>query len=84
MAGTVAADFSQPNMASPTTVFYSLLIPAALLWFVYWRLSRRNLYKLAEKLPGPKGLPFIGNALDLTGSSHSEFFQSSISLSRNI
>nr|QQL94340.1 cytochrome P450 4g15 [Prodiamesa olivacea] len=73
MAGTVAADFSQPNTASPTTVFYSLLIPAAILWFFYWRLSRRNLYKLAEKLPGPPGLPIIGNALDLTGSSHIVF-----------
>lgn len=71
MAGTVAADF--PQSTSSSAVFYSLLIPAALLWFVYWRLSRRRLYELAEKLPGPKGLPFIGNALDLTGTSHSKW-----------
>lgn len=71
MAGTVSADF--PQSATSTGVFYSLLIPAAILWFVYWRLSRRHLYQLAEKLPGPKGFPLIGNALDLTGTSHSEF-----------
>lgn len=69
MAGTVSADFPQ---STSTAVFYSLLVPAALLWFVYWRLSRRRLYQLAAKLPGPKGLPLIGNALDLTGSSHSK------------
>lgn len=70
MAGTVSADIPPP-MAS-TAIFYSLLIPAAILWFVYWRLSRRRLYELADKLPGPNGLPLIGNALDLTGSSHSK------------
>ena len=70
MAGTVSADFPQPT--GSTAVFYSLLIPAAILWFVYWRLSRRRMYELAAKLPGPTGLPFIGNALDLTGSSHSK------------
>lgn len=70
MAGTVSADF--PQSTASTAVFYSLLIPAAILWFTYWRLSRRHLYELADKLPGPKGLPLIGNALDLTGSSHSE------------
>lgn len=71
MAGTVSADIAQSSAS--TAVFYSLLIPAAILWFVYWRLSRRHLYELAAKLPGPKGLPIIGNALDLTGSSHSKF-----------
>lgn len=53
MAGTVSADIQQ-SMGS-TAVFYSLLIPAILLWFTYWRLSRRRLYELAEKLPGPQG-----------------------------
>jgi hypothetical protein len=71
MAGTVSADF--PQSSASTAVFYSLLIPAVLLWFVYWRLSRRRLYELAENIPGPKGLPIIGNALDLTGTSHSEY-----------
>lgn len=53
MAGTVSADFQQST--GSTAVFYSLLIPAVLLWFTYWRLSRRRLYQLAEKLPGPTG-----------------------------
>lgn len=70
MAGTVTADF--PPSSASTAVFYSLLFPAAILWFVYWRLSRRRLYQLAAKLPGPKGYPLIGNALDLTGTSHSK------------
>lgn len=69
MTGTVAADFQS---TASTAIFYSLLIPAAILWFMYWRLSRRHLYELAAKLPGPKGLPLIGNALDLTGTSHSK------------
>lgn len=71
MAGTVNADF--PQSSGSTVVFYSLLLPAILLWFVYWRLSRRRMYELADKLPGPTGLPLIGNALDLTGSSHSKW-----------
>lgn len=70
MSGTVSADF--PHSTASTAVFYSLLIPAAVLWFIYWRLSRRHLYNLAEKLPGPPGFPLIGNALDLTGTSHSK------------
>ncbi|KAG5674660.1 hypothetical protein PVAND_004613 [Polypedilum vanderplanki] len=72
--GTVSADQVQSQtQVSSTTIFISLLLPALLLWYVYWKLSRRHLYKLAEKLPGPKGLPFIGNALDLTGTSHIVF-----------
>lgn len=71
MAGSVTADLN-PAQASATNVFYSLLIPALLLWFIYWKMSRRHMLKLAEKIPGPKGLPIIGNALDLTGSSHRE------------
>lgn len=73
MAGSVTADLN-PAQASATNVFYSLLIPALLLWFIYWKMSRRHMLKLAEKIPGPKGLPIIGNALDLTGSSHRECF----------
>ncbi|KAF2882663.1 hypothetical protein ILUMI_23527 [Ignelater luminosus] len=50
-------------------VFYYLLIFALLLWYTYWRLSRKHLLELAAKLPGPKGWPIIGNALDFTGTS---------------
>ncbi|ETN64031.1 cytochrome P450 4g15 [Anopheles darlingi] len=61
------------NIISSINMFYFLLAPALLLWFVYWRLSRRRMLELAERIPGPKGLPLLGNALDLVGSSHSVF-----------
>ncbi|CAK9797044.1 Cytochrome P450 4g15 [Anthophora plagiata] len=56
-----------------TTVFLSLLIPALVLYYVYFRISRRHMIELAEKLPGPPGLPLIGNALEMLGSSDTIF-----------
>lgn len=56
-----------PNLISPASVFYFLLLPTILLWFLYWRLSRRHLYELAVKLPGPKGLPIVGHLFDVLG-----------------
>lgn len=56
-----------PNLISPGSVFYFLLLPTILLWFLYWRLSRRHLYELAAKLPGPKGLPIVGHLFDVLG-----------------
>ncbi|XP_031338814.1 cytochrome P450 4g15-like [Photinus pyralis] len=50
-------------------VFGFLFVPFVILWFIYWRRSQRNLIVLAEKLPGPKGWPIIGNALDFIGTS---------------
>ncbi|KAJ0179419.1 hypothetical protein K1T71_005131 [Dendrolimus kikuchii] len=52
-----------------TNLFYVLLVPALLLWYAYWRMSRRRLYELADKLSGPPGLPLLGNALEFTGGS---------------
>lgn len=72
MAGTISAENPSQSQVPSMKVFFSLLFPALVLWYVYWKLSRRHMYKLAEKLPGPPGLPLIGNALDLTGSSHSK------------
>lgn len=72
MAGTISADNPLQTQTPSMTVFFSLLFPALILWYVYWKVSRRQMYKLAEKIPGPKGLPFIGNALDLAGTSHSK------------
>lgn len=57
---------------SATTVFFSLLIPALVLYYIYFRISRRHMIELADKLPGPDGLPLIGNALMLLGSSDSK------------
>ncbi|KAI4462569.1 cytochrome p450 family 4 [Holotrichia oblita] len=54
---------------SSTFIFYSLLVPTFILLYIYWKLSRRHLLNLAEKIPGPKGYPLIGNALDYVGSN---------------
>ena len=70
MAGPISAE--NPSQGTSMTVFFSLLFPALVLWYIYWKLSRRHMYNLADKLPGPNGLPFIGNALDLAGTSHSK------------
>lgn len=66
---------------SAISVFYCLLIPALLLWYIYWRLSRKHLLELAAKLPGPKGWPIIGNALDFAGTSPGKQKQISFSVS---
>ncbi|KAK1129289.1 hypothetical protein K0M31_020417 [Melipona bicolor] len=69
-ASTAAASASG---FSATTVFLSLFIPAVVLYIIYFRLSRRHMLKLAEKIPGPPSLPLIGNALEFLGSSNAIF-----------
>lgn len=59
-------------VSDATSVFYFLLAPAIVLWFVYWKLSRRHLVELGDKLPGPTPLPVIGNLMTVLGSPHSE------------
>lgn len=54
---------------SPSNVFFVLLIPIFVLSYIYWKLSRKHMIELAEKLPGPGGYPIIGNALDYVGSN---------------
>lgn len=63
---------TQSSIASPTNIFYFLLIPALVLWYTYWRISRRRMIELAKKLPGPNGFWLFGNALHFLGSSHSK------------
>ncbi|KAG7207959.1 hypothetical protein KM043_009543 [Ampulex compressa] len=58
---------------SATAVFFSLLIPALVLYFIYFRISRRHMIELAEKIPGPRGYPLIGNAHEFLGSSDAIF-----------
>lgn len=53
---------------SATSTFFYLLIPALVLYFVYWKLQRRRFLELAEKIPGPKGYPIIGHGLDFLGN----------------
>ncbi|KAF2894180.1 hypothetical protein ILUMI_11993, partial [Ignelater luminosus] len=72
--GITLSDTTPKNdLISVTRVFYYLLIPALVLWYIYWRISRRHMIKPAEKIPGPKGWPLIGNVLELVGSSSDIF-----------
>lgn len=69
MSYTAAENVVQSSTFSAVNLFYVLLVPALILWYTYWRMSRRRLYELAEKLSGPPGWPVIGNALEFTGGS---------------
>lgn len=68
MATTATAPLIEEDLPKATDMFYYLLIATLLLSYIYWRLSRKHMLELAEKIPGPEGLPFLGNALDLLGS----------------
>ncbi|KAJ1526581.1 hypothetical protein ONE63_008167 [Megalurothrips usitatus] len=46
-------------------MFYYLSVPAVLLWYAYFRYSRRRMYELSDKIPGPKSFPLIGSAHEL-------------------
>ncbi|KAG5322825.1 C4G15 protein, partial [Pseudoatta argentina] len=71
IAGSSAAAASYG--LSSSAIFLSLLIPALILYYIYFRISRRHMIELAEKLPGPEGLPLIGNTLMLLGTSDTIF-----------
>ena len=72
VTGTVAAT-SATGGFSAISVFFTLLVPALVLYYVYFRITRRHMIELADKIPGPQGLPLIGNAHELIGSSDSKF-----------
>lgn len=74
MATTVTVPLDE-NLSEATGLFYYLLIATLLLWYIYWRLSRKHMLELAEKIPGPDGLPFLGNALDLLGSPSGKYLK---------
>ncbi|KAG7305531.1 hypothetical protein JYU34_009609 [Plutella xylostella] len=73
MSYTAAESVAASSTWAATSLFYMLLVPATILWYAYWRMSRRHMYELAEKLSGPPGWPLIGNALEFTGGSHDIF-----------
>ncbi|XP_060532305.1 cytochrome P450 4g15 [Cylas formicarius] len=87
-AATASPDLASPaGVVSATSVFYFLLIPAIALYYIYWTISRRHMVELANKIPGPAGLPIIGNALEFVGSPHDIFkkvYQKSYEYGRTI
>jgi cytochrome P450 family 4 len=56
-----------------TALLIGLLLPVLGLWYTYYRLSRRHLYELAEKIPGPSGFPFVGNLFEFLGGPDSQY-----------
>ncbi|KAF9410796.1 hypothetical protein HW555_010221 [Spodoptera exigua] len=70
MSYTTAESVVPTSTWAATNLFYVLVVPALILWYAYWRMSRRHMYELAAKLHGPPGLPLLGNALEFTGGSH--------------
>ncbi|CAH1732100.1 cytochrome P450 4g15 [Aphis gossypii] len=58
---------------SAFNLFFYLLTPAIVLWYIYFRMSRKQLYDLASKIPGSEGLPMLGNALDFMQDPHTIF-----------
>ncbi|KOC68891.1 Cytochrome P450 4g15 [Habropoda laboriosa] len=75
VAGSMAAPAASGFAAS--TVFLTLLVPVLVLYFIYFRISRRHMLELAEKLPGPPALPIIGNALDFLGTIFQNVYEKS-------
>ena len=47
-----------------------LIFTVTFLIIAYWKQKQQRIHKLSENIPGPKGWPFIGNALDFIGSPH--------------
>ncbi|XP_066154603.1 cytochrome P450 4g15-like isoform X2 [Euwallacea fornicatus] len=71
------------GLITPVNTFIVLLATLATLYYVYWRVSRRRMIELAERIPGPKGFPIIGNALEFMGSPH-EIFMSVYNKSKDL
>lgn len=63
--------------------FQSLLVGLAVFCitaYTSYRYRYRKFYALAAKIPGPKGLPLIGNGLIFIGKSFKEYFSSLVDL----
>nr|AYN79709.1 cytochrome P450 4G68 [Bemisia tabaci] len=73
MSTVVEPILTPSSLFSVTNAFFYLLIPIAALWYAYFRMCRKRLYELAAEIPGPKGLPLIGNAYEFMGDSNKIF-----------
>ncbi|XP_073998067.1 cytochrome P450 4g15 isoform X1 [Rhodnius prolixus] len=58
---------------SATGMLMTLLVPVMLLYYLYYRKQRSRLYELADRIQGPPGYPFIGNALEFIGGADKVF-----------
>ncbi|KAL1450855.1 hypothetical protein WDU94_003170 [Cyamophila willieti] len=81
MSATTADIVSTTGLTS-TTLFGYLIVPALLLWVVYYRMSRRRLYELAVKIPGPEGLPLFGKGLEFIGGTPHAVFEKVLFLAK--
>lgn len=50
------------------SILFGLLTVFAV-WYVHFRWNRRQLYRLAAKISGPKGLPLFGVGLKFVGKN---------------
>ncbi|XP_014248590.1 cytochrome P450 4g15-like [Cimex lectularius] len=55
---------------------------AALTYYWSWRAGRKHMYELAEKIPGEKGLPFVGLALHVMFKNHNDILEFAYGLSQ--
>jgi hypothetical protein len=69
-AAAVVAEFS----AQATLTFFYILIPALILYFVYWKFQTRRINVLADKIPGPEELPIIGHGMLALGNCAGKFY----------
>lgn len=52
-------------------------------WYAIYTWKRRRLYRMARKIPGPTGLPFVGEALSVLGGDHKKAFRNLTSLAKD-
>ncbi|KAK7790567.1 hypothetical protein R5R35_002023 [Gryllus longicercus] len=57
----------------PLLLALVLVLPAAAAWLAEWRRRRRRFVRLGDRLPGPRGLPLLGNALSFLGANEDVF-----------
>ncbi|XP_034242913.1 cytochrome P450 4C1-like [Thrips palmi] len=61
------ASATRPEMLTTALIVGALGV--ALVYYMAFRWRRRRMYELAAKIPGPTGLPVIGNVFDVVGDT---------------